>query len=109
MARIRLANTDAFLQQKLNDREFRKHYEIEQAKVVLAQKIAEMRQKKHLNQKLLAEKLGVSQQFISQIETGQGRNLTLDTIIRVADSLGHRVRISFPKALGSSNAGLEVA
>ncbi len=88
------------LKEKLKDEEFKRLYEIECAKVALAQKIAELRQDKHLKQVELARKLGVSQQFISQIETGQERNLTLETLIKIAKSLGRGVRISFPKASG---------
>lgn len=102
-----LEKIDGHLQKMLKDKEFRRLYEIERAKVALAQRIAEMREEKHLNQKALAQKLGVSQQFVSQIETGEGRNLTLDTLIRIAGSLGHKVRISFPKSVGSG-AQLEV-
>lgn len=105
----RLENIDGYLKEKLKDKKFRGLYEIERAKVALAQKIAEMRQEKHLNQKALAEKLGVSQQFISQIETGEGKNLTLDTLIKISQSLGHHVRISFPKNHTAGIAGLEVA
>jgi DNA-binding XRE family transcriptional regulator len=108
MSNIRLEKIDGHLQKLLKDKEFRRLYEIERAKVALAQKIAEMRQDKHLNQKELATRLGVSQQFVSQIETGNGKNLTLDTIIRIAKSLGHKVRISFPKSIGHG-AQLEVA
>ena len=108
MAGVRLENVDGVLRENLKDKEFRRLFKIEQAKLSLAQRIAEMRQENHLNQKGLADKLGVSQQFISQIETGEGRNLTLDTIIRIAESLGHRVRISFPKN-ADRNPGLEVA
>ena len=97
MSKIRLEKIDGYLQEKLKDKKFRKFYEIEREKVALAQRIAEMRQEKHLNQKELADQLGVSQQFISQIETGQGLNLTLDTLIRIAESLGHKVKISFPR------------
>ena len=97
MGRTRLEKTNGYLQEKLKDKEFRRLYDIERAKVALAKKIAEMRQEKHLNQKELASRLGVSQQFISQIETGQGLNLTLDTLIRIAESLGHKVKISFPR------------
>lgn len=107
MSKVRLEKIDGFIKEQLKDKEFRKHYEIERAKVALAQKIAEMRQEKHLNQKELAARLGVSQQFVSQIETGEGKNLTLDTIIRIAESLGHKVKISFPRSGG--NGGLEVA
>ncbi len=104
MSKVRLENTDAFFQEQFKDKKFQKQYEIEHAKVALAQKIAEMRQKQSLNQKELALRLGVSQQFISQIETGEGRNLTIDTLIRIAGSLGHKVRISFPKNLAQETA-----
>ena len=39
----RLENIDGYLKEKLKDKEFRRLYEIERAKVALAQKIAEMR------------------------------------------------------------------
>ena len=108
MSNVRIEKIDGHLQKMLKDKEFRRLYEIERAKVALAQKIAEMRQEKHLNQKELALRLGVSQQFVSQIETGNGRNLTLDTITRIAKSLGRTVRISFPKSV-EHGAQLEVA
>ncbi len=108
MSKVRLENIDGYLKEKLKDKEFRKLYEVERAKVALAQKIAEMRQEKHLNQKELAARLGVSQQFVSQIETGEGKNLTLDTLIRIAESLGHNVKISFPRSVGHGSH-LEVA
>lgn len=63
----------------------------------LPKKIAELREEHHLRQIDLAKKLGVSRQFISQIETGQERNLTLETLIKIAKSLGRGVKISFPK------------
>lgn len=107
MTKVRLEKVDGYFKEKMKDKEFRRLYEIERAKVALAQKIAGLRQKKHLNQKELAARLGVSQQFISQIETGEGKNLTIDTLIRLAASLGHKVRISFPKCIGHST-GLEV-
>ncbi|MBF0490932.1 MAG: XRE family transcriptional regulator [Candidatus Omnitrophica bacterium] len=108
MANVRIENVEDHFQKMMKNKEFRRLYEIECAKVALAQKIAEMREDQHLNQKELAARLGVTQQFISQIETGEGRNLTLATIIRIAQSLGHRVRISFPKSTGRG-AYLEVA
>lgn len=108
MSKVRLENIDGYLKEKLRDKKFRRLYAIERAKVALAQKIAEMRQEKHLNQKELAARLGVSQQFVSQIETGEGNNLTLDTLIRIAESLGHKVKISFPRSVGRG-VNLEVA
>jgi len=97
MKKVRLENVDIDLKEKLKNEEFRKAYEFECAKIALAQKIAELREEEHLRQVDLAKKLGVSQQFISQIETGQERNLTLETLLKIATSLGRGVKISFPK------------
>jgi DNA-binding XRE family transcriptional regulator len=97
MGRIRLEKIDGYLEEKLKDEKFRKAYEFECAKVALAQKIAELREEKHLRQIDLAKKLGVSQQFVSQIETGEERNLTIETLIKIAKSLGRGIKISFPK------------
>ena len=97
MRKARLENVEVDLKEKLKNKEFRRLYELECTKVALAQKIAELREEKHLRQVDLARKLGVSQQFISQIETGQERNLTLGTLLKIAKSLGRSVKIPFPK------------
>jgi len=102
MRKVRLENFDTYLQEELKDKKFKKAYEIECAKVALAQKIAELREDNHLNQSELAKKLGVSQQFVSLIETGEQKNLTLDTLLRLAASLGRGVKISFPRSSKSS-------
>lgn len=108
MKKIRLENIDGYLQEQLKNKKFRKLYEVECAKVALAQRIAELREEKHLNQVGLARILGVSQQFISQIETGQENNLTLYTLLRLASALGRGIKISFPKISKKSNL-LQVA
>ncbi|MDP2941639.1 MAG: helix-turn-helix transcriptional regulator [Candidatus Omnitrophota bacterium] len=108
MGKVRLEKIDGYLQEKLKDERFRKAYELECAKVALAQKIAELREGKHLRQVDLAKRLGVSQQFISQIETGEEKNLTIETIIKIAKSLGRGVNISFPKLANRQLSCLEV-
>jgi len=108
MGRVRLEKIDAYLEAKLKDEKFRKAYEIECAKAALAQKIAELRQDKHFRQVDLARKLGVSQQFVSQIETGEEKNLTIETLIRIARSLDRGVNISFPKLSSRHTSYLEV-
>ncbi|MDP3042423.1 MAG: helix-turn-helix transcriptional regulator [Candidatus Omnitrophota bacterium] len=108
MKRIRLENVDIDLKEQLKNPKFKRLYELECAKVALAQRIAELREDKHMNQADLAKKLGVSQQFISQIETGEGSNLTLGTLLRLATTLGRSLKISFPKA-SKNNPSLQVA
>ncbi len=108
MGKVRLEKIDGYLEEKLKDEKFRKAYELECAKVALAQKIASLREEKHLRQVDLAKKLGVSQQFISQIETGEEKNLTIETIIKIAKSLGRGVNISFPKLTNRHPSCIEI-
>jgi DNA-binding XRE family transcriptional regulator len=56
-------------------------------------KLREIRQKKGLSQKTLAEKLGVSQQLISRIENGR-ENISLITLKNIATGLDAKVTIS---------------
>ncbi|MEK7849236.1 MAG: helix-turn-helix domain-containing protein [Candidatus Omnitrophota bacterium] len=108
MAKVRLEKIDSHLEEKLKNKEFRQAFELERAKVALAQKIAELRQEGHVTQKELAKRLHVSQQFISQIETAEENNLTLDTLIGLAKSLGRGIKISFPK-ISRRESCLEIA
>ena len=108
MGKVRLEKIDGYLEEKLGNEKFRKAYEFECAKVALAQKIAELRQDEHLKQVDLAKKLGVSQQFVSQIETGEERNLTIETLIKIAHSLGRGISISFPKLSKHDSSCLKV-
>lgn len=100
MKKIRLQKIDGHLNEQLKNKEFRKNFELERIKVALAQKLAEIRQEEGMNQTELAKKMKVSQQFISQIETGSEQNLTLETLLKIAKSLGRGIRISFPKIRG---------
>ena len=109
MKKAKIENIDIGLNEKLKNKEFRKLYELECAKVALAQRIAELREEKHMRQSDLAKKLGVSQQFISQIETGEEKNLTLETMLKIARSLGCGLSISFPKLTGRRASCLRVA
>ena len=58
--------------------------------------LSEMLEKEGVKQTELAERLGKTKGFVSQILAG-GRNLTLRTIADVADALGYRVRLVFFK------------
>ncbi|OGR42186.1 MAG: hypothetical protein A2X28_09210 [Elusimicrobia bacterium GWA2_56_46] len=100
--RSSLENFDVWLKRKLKRPAFRKAYEEERAKVALAQKIAELRHESRLNQAEFAEKLHVSQQYVSRLETGREKNLTIDTLVHIAATLGHDVRISFPRSVPKS-------
>ena len=55
--------------------------------------IAEMREKRHLTQEDLAQKIGSSQSVVSRIERGI-ENITLKKLFKIAKALGAHVKIS---------------
>lgn len=95
MGKVKLENVDKDLKQELKNPEFRKHFQIERVKVALAQKIAELREDLGLNQSALAKRMHVSQQFISQIETGERNNLTIETLEKIAMATHTKLNIDF--------------
>jgi len=103
MGRIKLKKIDGYLKEQLKNPKFRKYYEIERANVALAQKIAELRQGQGLKQAALAKRMHVSQQFISKIETAEEKNLTIETLLKIAKSLKRDVKITFPKHSGHAS------
>jgi len=108
MANVSIKKADHLLDEKSMTPKFRRGYQVEYAKVLLTQRIAEMRKKSRIDQKTLAHRLGVSQQVVSRIETGENNNLTIDTLTQLAKALGHKVRISFHKTSGNG-IPLEIA
>jgi len=60
----------------------------------IGQKLTALRKQKKLTQKMLAEKLNISQQMISRIESGR-ENISLLTLKKIAQKLGTEVCINF--------------
>lgn len=68
----------------------REAFENELKADVLACKFKELRKKKHLTQKQLAEKTGMGKEQISKIENGKF-NLTLSSMNKIATALGAKL------------------
>lgn len=94
--KIKLQNSNKHFKEKIKNPKFKEAYELERVKVALAQKIAEIREELNIKQSMLAKKMHVSQQFISQIESGNN-NLTIETLLKLAHSLNTNIQISFSK------------
>lgn len=58
--------------------------------------IKQARLSEGLTQKEVGEKMGVSEATFNRYETGK-QNLTLDTLRKVAEALGARLKITFDK------------
>ena len=86
------------LSEDLKDPEFRAHYQEERQALILAIKIAKLREKKGLSQQQMAKLMGTSQQAISRIESGDYEGFTLKTLEKIAGATGTRVKIEFVAA-----------
>lgn len=82
------------------NKKFQFQFEVETAKLKVAEKLAEIREKTGLTQAELAHKMNVSQQLISRIESGSD-NITIETLIKFLEILGVTLRIGIEKRKGS--------
>jgi ribosome-binding protein aMBF1 (putative translation factor) len=86
---------DHWLQKKLKDPEFKKHYQAEGVRIRIGIRIAELRKKAGLTQVELAKKVGVSQGFIAQLEMADTDNYEIKTLKRIASAIGMTLVIGF--------------
>ena len=75
---------------------FQRQFEVETAKLKIAEKLAQVREAMGLTQAELAKKMGVSQQLVSRIESGAD-NITIETLVRFFDILGMALKIEVEK------------
>jgi DNA-binding XRE family transcriptional regulator len=72
--------------------------EEETASLHAAHFVEQARKEAHLSQAVLAEKIGVSQARVSQMEKGEGRyGLSIDLLERVATACGGILELGFKK------------
>ena len=88
---MRLESVDKHLKEKLKDPYFRELYELEEQKLGIVKRIIDYRVKRGLNQKELAQKVGVTQQHISKIESGDFANVM--TLEKVLLAIGYTVQM----------------
>jgi transcriptional regulator with XRE-family HTH domain len=79
------------LKEELNDPYFKELYELDQQKLSVVKKIVAYRIKQNLTQGQLAKQIGVTQQHISKIESGEFSSVA--TLEKVLLGIGYRVRI----------------
>lgn len=84
-------NIDKHLKEKLKDPYFKELHELEEQKLGIVKRIVEYRIRHGLNQKQLAARVGVTQQHISKIETGDFANVM--TLEKILLAIGFTVQI----------------
>ena len=88
---MKLENVDKHLKEKLKDPYFRELYELEEQKLDIVKRIVGYRVKHGLNQKQLAQRVGVTQQHISKIEGGDF--VSVMTLEKVLLAIGYTVQM----------------
>lgn len=85
---------DDFLEDQLQDEEFKKEYENMQPEFDVIKAMVDARTSQNLTQKELAERTGINQADISKLENGT-RNPSVNLLKRLADGMGMALKIEF--------------
>ncbi len=83
-----------FLNEQLQDGEFRKEWEDIQPEMDVIRAMVDARISQNLTQKELAERTGINQADISKLENGT-RNPSLKLLKRLADGMGMTLKLEF--------------
>ena len=94
-----MSELNDFLNEQLQDPEFRKEWEDIQPEMDVIRAMVEARISQNLTQRELAERTGINQADISKLENGT-RNPSLKLLKRLADGMGMTLKIEFvPKEI----------
>jgi ribosome-binding protein aMBF1 (putative translation factor) len=91
---IRMRKFDDFLEEQMQDQEFKKEFDDLQPEFDVIRAIVDARTSQNLTQKQLAEKTGINQADISKLENGT-RNPSINLLKRLANGMGMMLKIEF--------------
>ena len=80
------------------DGQLKKRIETGVARLKVIVQIIERREQMGLTQSQLAKRMGVSQPVIAKIENDEASNLSLETLVKIADALDSEIEIHFRAA-----------
>jgi ribosome-binding protein aMBF1 (putative translation factor) len=92
-----------WLEKKLKNPVFRKHYRHARLAVEVAHQIVLLREKLGISQVELARRMGTKQQTISRLERGDYEGFTLKTLLNIAEATKTQLVVRF-RTVGSSQA-----
>ena len=88
---MKLESAEKHLREKMKDPYFKELYELEEQKLDIVKRIVNYRVKHGLNQKQLARRVGVTQQHISKIESGDF--VSVMTLEKILLAIGYTVQM----------------
>jgi DNA-binding XRE family transcriptional regulator len=80
------------LKEDLKDPHFKELYELDQQKLAVVKKIIDYRVKHHLTQAQFAQKIGMTQQYVSKIEGGDFSSVV--ALEQVLHAIGYAVKMT---------------
>lgn len=83
-----------FLEEQLQDPEFRKEWDALEPEFAIVQALIDTRKNAGLTQKQLSERTGITQSDISKLESGDG-DPSLKTLKRLAAAMDMTIKIEF--------------
>lgn len=79
---------EELLRESMRDPDFKREYDALEEEFTLAKEIIELRIRRKLTQKQLAQQMGTSQPAIARIESGSYKNVSLSFLRRLGKALG---------------------
>lgn len=92
----KLTNYEKHFREEMKNKAFRKAYEKESQRLMIAYKIHQLRKREKMSQAELAQKLGTTQSVVARMERGN-QNFTADTLQKIAASFGRHLKVEFIK------------
>ena len=92
-----MTNYKDFLNEQLQNEEFKKEYDALDVEFSIIQAMLDARKAAGLTQKDLAARTGIAQADISKLENGNA-NPSLRTLQRLADGMGMKLKVEFVPA-----------
>ncbi len=92
-----MTNYKDFLNEQLQNEEFKKEYDALEAEFSIIQAMLDARKASGLTQKDLADRTGIAQADISKLENGNA-NPSLRTLQRLAEGMGMKLKLEFVPA-----------
>jgi ribosome-binding protein aMBF1 (putative translation factor) len=95
--KMKVRDYNELLKNELQNPKFLKEYKALEEEFEVAKQVIELRLKKKMTQKELADKMRTSQSCIARLESGSYRNPSLSFLRRVGGALGVQPHVKFEK------------
>jgi len=91
--KILATDFDVYLTKQLRNKKIKKYFDKYGKQLEISYQISQLRRKKKISQKELAEKIGTTQSNVARMESGR-QNFTVNFLSEIASVLGSELKIT---------------